>query len=74
MELPITTQEFTEILSAISEAKIFNEDMEKSCKSVKNPSALTLEILEKSQNRIKKLENLTETLKDRYLEYFVSVI
>lgn len=74
MELPITTQEFTEILSAIAEAKVFNEDMEKSCKSVKNPSALTLEILEKSQNRIKKLENLTDVLKDRYLGHFASVI
>lgn len=64
MNLPLTTIEFTQILTAITEAKTFNRNIKSVCKSIHNT-----ELLNKSQERLLELEALLNKLKEFNLEY-----
>ena len=63
MNLPLTTQEFLDILTAIIEAKEFNKHL----KSVSESLDKT-KLAAKSQKRIEELEVLLNSLKEYYLE------
>lgn len=63
MNLPLTTQEFLDILTAILEAKEFNSHLKSVCKSMNNT-----ELAAKSQKRLEELEVLLNSLKEYYLE------
>lgn len=63
MNLPLTTQEFLDILTAILEAKEFNSHLKSVCESMNNTELAT-----KSQKRLKELEILLNSLKEYYLE------
>lgn len=63
MNLPLTTQEFLDILTAILEAKEFNSHLKSVCESMNNT-----ELAAKSQKRLKELEILLNSLKEYYLE------
>lgn len=65
MNLPLTTKEFTQILTAITEAKTFNRNIKSVCKSIHNTELLT-----KSQERLLELESLLNTLNEYYSEYY----
>ena len=64
MNLPLTTQEFQDILTAIIEAKEFNKHL----KSVSESLDKT-KLAAKSQKRIEELEVLLNSLKEYYLEH-----
>lgn len=64
MNLPLTTQEFLDILTAIIEAKEFNKHL----KSVSESLDKT-KLAAKSQKRIEELEVLLNSLKEYYLEH-----
>lgn len=64
MNLPLTTQEFQDILTAIIEAKEFNRHL----KSVSESLDKT-KLAAKSQKRIEELEVLLNSLKEYYLEH-----
>lgn len=63
MNLPLTTQEFLDILTAIIEAKEFNKHLKSVCESVNNTKLAT-----KSQKRLEELEVLLNSLQEYYLE------
>ena len=64
MNLPLTTQEFQDILTAIIEAKEFNKHL----KSVSESLDKT-KLAAKSQKRIEELEVLLNSLREYYLEH-----
>ena len=64
MNLPLTTQEFKDILTAIIEAKEFNRHIKSVSESI-NKTKLAA----KSQKRIEELEVLLNSLKEYYLEH-----
>ena len=64
MNLPLTTQEFQDILTAIIEAKEFNRHL----KSVSESLDKT-KLAAKSQKRIEELEVLLNSLREYYLEH-----
>lgn len=64
MNLPLTTQEFQDILTAIIEAEEFNRHL----KSVSESLDKT-KLAAKSQKRIEELEVLLNSLKEYYLEH-----
>lgn len=63
MNLPLTTEEFLDILTAILEAKEFNRHLKTVSESI-NKTELAAE----SQKRLEKLEVLLNSLKEYYLE------
>lgn len=63
MNLPLTTEEFLGILTAILEVKEFNSHLKSVCESMNNTELAT-----KSQKRLKELEILLNSLKEYYLE------
>lgn len=63
MNLPLTTQEFLDILTAILEAKEFNRHLKTVSESI-NKTELAAE----SQKRLEELEVLLNSLKEYYLE------
>ena len=65
MNLPLTTQEFQDILTAIIEAKEFNRHL----KSVISESINKTKLAAKSQKRIEELEVLLNSLREYYLEH-----
>ena len=64
MNLPLTTQEFQDILTAIIEAKEFNRHL----KSVSESLDKT-KLAAKSQKTLEELEVLLNSLKEYYLEH-----
>ena len=64
MNLPLTTQEFLDILTAIIEAKEFNKHL----KSVSESLDKT-KLAAKSQKRIEELEVLLNSLREYYSEH-----
>ena len=64
MNLPLTTQEFQDILTAIIEAKEFNKHL----KSVSESLDKT-KLAAKSQKRIEELEVLLNSLREYYSEH-----
>lgn len=63
MNLPLTTEEFLDILTAILEAKEFNRHLKTVSESL-NKTELAAE----SQKRLEELEVLLNSLKEYYLE------
>ena len=63
MNLPLTTQEFLDILTAILEAKEFNSYLKSVYESLNKNELAT-----KSQKRLEELEVLLNSLKEYYLE------
>lgn len=63
MNLPLTTEEFLDILTAILEAKEFNRHLKTVSESI-NKTELAAE----SQKRLEELEVLLNSLKEYYLE------
>lgn len=63
MNLPLTTEEFLDILTAIVEAKEFNKHLKSVYESINNTKLAT-----KSQKRLEELEVLLNSLKEYYLE------
>lgn len=63
MNLPLTTQEFLDILRAILEAKEFNRHLKTVSESINKT-----ELADKSQKRLEELEVLLNSLKEYYLE------
>ena len=64
MNLPLTTQEFQDILTAIIEAEEFNRHLKSVSESI-NKTKLAA----KSQKRIEELEVLLNSLREYYLEH-----
>lgn len=67
MNLPLTTQEFLDILTAILEAKEFNRHLKTVSESI-NKTELAAE----SQKRLEELEVLLNSLKEYYLEVCIT--
>lgn len=63
MNLPLTTEEFLGILTAILEAKEFNSHLKSVYESLNKNELAT-----KSQKRLEELEILLNSLKEYYLE------
>ena len=64
MNLPLTTQELQDILTAIIEAEEFNRHLKSVSESI-NKTKLAA----KSQKRIEELEVLLNSLREYYLEH-----
>lgn len=73
VELAITTDDYVEMLNAIVEARLFNENLKKSCESSPKPNEISLEIIEKCEKRLETLDTLLNTIKEKYLEYYASI-
>lgn len=67
MNLPLTTKEFLDILTAILEAKEFNRHLKTVSESI-NKTELAAE----SQKRLEELEVLLNSLKEYYLEVCIT--
>lgn len=67
MNLPLTTQEFLDILTAILEAKEFNSHLKSVYESLNKNELAT-----KSQKRLEELEVLLNSLKEYYLEVCIT--
>lgn len=67
MNLPLTTQEFLDILTAILEAKEFNRHLKTVSESINKT-----ELAAKSQKRLEELEVLLNSLKEYYLEVCIT--
>lgn len=67
MNLPLTTEEFLGILTAILEAKEFNKHLKTVSESINKT-----ELAAKSQKRLEELEVLLNSLKEYYLEVCIT--
>lgn len=71
--LTVTTNDYVEMLNAIVQARLFNENLKKSCEDSPKPNEITREIIENCEKRLKALDTLLNNIKEKYLEYYASI-